>query len=406
MEPGDHSPDAAATAAAAVTKHVALRPHSRAARRYDDGMHRKVLLLKSDLTAAVHTYTTRWREVGIDWLIDGVLVHQVRGTAGIDIPWEAMSVRVIVRPKNVPSIYVGASVVDLSHVSFEPAYNTGSDSASLGDVHTAWSAPPSPTTTRIVPPPPTLLATLLLPPPPPPCPPLYLVGKIGGLQEALAAAPPALSPSPPHASAASSPPCTVATPSPPPPLLSPMSTESPAAPTPKQLGALSHAGSDGGGSTASATSNLAAQAAPPLGFEAPPFLAAALEDDAAYLAAVGGAAVLVACVALGVVSALCCCCRRQSAVKPRRGRSRACTSRGVRYPQAGEERRQLGVGARALQLARTAVEHAHIGRSARLGPTSRVWTTKANGTGGRSGGRGSRSSAKFARLSTRDEDDH
>ena len=47
---------------------------------YDDGMHRKAIRLKTDLTKGVHSYATRWREVGIDWLIDGQLVHSVRGT--------------------------------------------------------------------------------------------------------------------------------------------------------------------------------------------------------------------------------------------------------------------------------------------------------------------------------------
>ena len=71
--------------------------------RYDDTMHRVARRMHVDLTKGVHRYETRWRQNGMDWLIDGQIVHQVRGTAGTDIPWELMSVRVIIRPRNKPS---------------------------------------------------------------------------------------------------------------------------------------------------------------------------------------------------------------------------------------------------------------------------------------------------------------
>lgn len=59
---------------------------------YDDKMHRAVARLGADLTRDVHTFTTRWREEGVDWLVDGAIVHQTRGTARVDIPWEPSDV--------------------------------------------------------------------------------------------------------------------------------------------------------------------------------------------------------------------------------------------------------------------------------------------------------------------------
>ena len=54
-----------------------------------------------DLTRALHTFTTRWRAEGIDFLIDGRVVHQTRGaSARREVPWEPQSLRVILRPTN------------------------------------------------------------------------------------------------------------------------------------------------------------------------------------------------------------------------------------------------------------------------------------------------------------------
>ena len=53
---------------------------------YDDRMHQTVRKLAVDLTQGIHKYTVRWRDVGLDWLIDDVIVHKVRGTAGVDVP--------------------------------------------------------------------------------------------------------------------------------------------------------------------------------------------------------------------------------------------------------------------------------------------------------------------------------
>ena len=88
---------------------------------YDDDMHMTRRRLVFDATRAVHTYTVRWRAMGMDWLIDGIVVHQTRGTAGRDIPWEPMSIRVIVRPKNKPSVHLGTSLVGVSRIRYAPA---------------------------------------------------------------------------------------------------------------------------------------------------------------------------------------------------------------------------------------------------------------------------------------------
>lgn len=87
---------------------------------FDEGMHRAVKYMDDDLTRGVHTFTVRWREQGVDWLIDGSVVHQARGTAGTDLPWEPMSIRIIVRPKDVPTRLLGESHVGLSRVSYVP----------------------------------------------------------------------------------------------------------------------------------------------------------------------------------------------------------------------------------------------------------------------------------------------
>jgi len=48
-------------------------------------MHRSVRKVNTDLTEGFHTYMVRWREQGIDWLIDETLVQAIRGSAGAKI---------------------------------------------------------------------------------------------------------------------------------------------------------------------------------------------------------------------------------------------------------------------------------------------------------------------------------
>ena len=121
---------------------------------YDDTMHRTAKRYRTDLTQGFHNYTIRWRDVGMDWLIDAELVHQIRGVAERTVPWEPMSIRVILRPKNVPSVFLGAAHLELARVSYESAYSSAS-------VESLRQAPPA----RVMPPPPPPARS---PPPPPP----------------------------------------------------------------------------------------------------------------------------------------------------------------------------------------------------------------------------------------------
>jgi len=113
---------------------------------FDEEMHRTARRLRFDATAGFHKYETRWRPQGIDWMVDGAVVHQVRGTAGKDIPWELMSMRVIIRPRNTPSVLLGVAHLELMQARFIP----------LG----AEASPVTNAPSRQTPPPP--------PPPPPP----------------------------------------------------------------------------------------------------------------------------------------------------------------------------------------------------------------------------------------------
>jgi len=91
----------------------------------DEKMHRTILRRDDDLTRGLHTFTTRWRPQGIDWLIDDRVVHQTRGEARRGVPWEPQSVRIILRPTNKPSVLRGNAVVELASVSYTPAYASG-----------------------------------------------------------------------------------------------------------------------------------------------------------------------------------------------------------------------------------------------------------------------------------------
>ena len=164
---------------------------------YDDGMHRTVKRVAIDLTKGLHTYTIRWREIGMDWLIDDTLVHKVRGEAGRDVPWEPMSVRIILRPKNKPSAFLGAAQIEVSRVAYSPAHASdgaattpatpGAPAASVAAVSSRPPPPPpppsrSPPPPVLRPPPPPFVvfyqqrpAPLVSPPPPPPPPPPRLV---------------------------------------------------------------------------------------------------------------------------------------------------------------------------------------------------------------------------------------
>jgi hypothetical protein len=204
---------------------------------FDDTMHRVARRVRADLSQGYHRYETRWRQNGMDWMIDGQVVHQVRGTAGTDIPWELMSVRVIIRPRNTPSAFLGAGQVGVSRVSYTPvgqaAAHPPADAAaappSSEETPAAEDAaappslsqdsqPPSPSP-RLSPspspsPPPPPSAS---PPPPPPSPlPPYtsIFQNVFGTSTGSRPSPPPPPPSPPYLQASPPP---LPPPPPPPP---------------------------------------------------------------------------------------------------------------------------------------------------------------------------------------------
>lgn len=125
----------------------------------DEKMHRTILRRDDDLTRGLHTYTTRWRPQGIDWLIDDRVVHQTRGEARQGVPWEPQSVRIILRPTNRPSVLRGNAVVELASVSYTPAYTAGAtatasyDASRVADLTPEPAPPPPPASPPPAPPP-------------------------------------------------------------------------------------------------------------------------------------------------------------------------------------------------------------------------------------------------------------
>ena len=106
---------------------------------FDEEMHRTARRLRFDATAGFHKYETRWRPQGIDWMVDGAVVHQVRGTAGKDIPWELMSMRVIIRPRNTPSVLLGVAHLELMQARFIPL---GAEASSVTNAPSRQTPPP------------------------------------------------------------------------------------------------------------------------------------------------------------------------------------------------------------------------------------------------------------------------
>ena len=390
---------------------------------YDDQMHRKAIRLGTDLTKGVHAYTTRWRDVGIDWLIDGQLVHSVRGTAGRDVPWEPMSIRVILRPKNVPSYYLGAALIELASVSYEPAYaSEGDHEGQPQQPQSQPAAAPKPES-RQTPPPPR-------PPPPAPPPPLPRpVQKRSPPPPVPGQAPPAWPPPPLARSQSATPLASVtivaATAAPseahPPPLplpsspsalahlgVQPSSASSPAPPPMPTvdisavLGAQSPPTPVGKLAFPSSTSAAVAAATslPSPRFDAlptsPGFAAAAKwlearDDDARVVLMAGIGAALLFSFLCCCVAALCGCFRGLCGQNHRRRPTRAGRSPG----QVGASQTRRATE-RAMQLARVAAAPLS-GRSRRGGfePLPPARNSRGYGRG---------SSARFSRVACEDED--
>ena len=111
---------------------------------YDAKMRRAIVRTPSDLTRGFHTFTTRWRDVGVDWLLDGQVLHQVRGTKGRSVPWEPMSLRIIIRPINKPSYFLGDAHLDVTRVSYTP-------SSDASDLSSLPPPPPPPSPSPVLP---------------------------------------------------------------------------------------------------------------------------------------------------------------------------------------------------------------------------------------------------------------
>mgnify|MGYP002051894332 CR=1 FL=1 len=85
-------------------------------------------LRAAPLTKSVHTYTTRWREAGMDWLIDGVLVHKVRGAPGVkDEPQHVVQGRqtqAMLDATSWKTVFFGAGWADASSSSGTASFDT------------------------------------------------------------------------------------------------------------------------------------------------------------------------------------------------------------------------------------------------------------------------------------------
>ena len=186
--------------------HRGSRTEVHASYWYDDVMRRSIFSAPVDLSQRLHNFTTRWREDGVDWILDGKVVHQTRGTAKETIPWLPMSVRIILRPNNKPTSFLGPSQVEIATASYTPA------TESMFQLTPLLSPPPIPLPPEAPPPPPAV--PLPHPPPsPPPCRPSPLPPP----DPRPPPLPPPRTPSPSPPSPQPAPPCPQPPPAPPPP---------------------------------------------------------------------------------------------------------------------------------------------------------------------------------------------
>ena len=280
---------------------------------FDEEMHRTARRLRFDATAGFHKYETRWRPQGIDWMVDGAVVHQVRGTAGKDIPWELMSMRVIIRPRNTPSVLLGVAHLELMQARFIPLGAEASPVTNAPSRQTPPPPPPPPPPLRRHPPP--VPSPPRERPPPPPLPPPRPPTRSARV------APP---PPPPH-----TPPTTAPPPSPPPSAPPPRTQRQPP-PSPSVSTVLPPPPHPSPGSSSEASAPP-----PPLVF-APPFPAATGTAPLQRLRR-AGVVVSAALSLLVVVGGWCCwwcCCQAQAAGKQTRPRRRLFLARPLQRREA------------------------------------------------------------------------
>ena len=83
-----------------------------------DHEHRTDIALGFNASAGFHRYKFAWRKDGIMFSVDGKVVHHATGDA---IPTENLSMRIILRPNNVPSTYEGEALMTAQFASYTPA---------------------------------------------------------------------------------------------------------------------------------------------------------------------------------------------------------------------------------------------------------------------------------------------
>lgn len=129
---GGHPPSNAFTCFSAYTSHPVHDEIALCWPPYDTGIihmghwngkngdheHRTDLHLGFDASAGYHRYKFQWRNDSITYVIDGQIVHRDTGDT---MPVENMSMRIILRPDNVPSVYEGEALYTIRFASYTPA---------------------------------------------------------------------------------------------------------------------------------------------------------------------------------------------------------------------------------------------------------------------------------------------
>eukprot|EP00117_Sycon_ciliatum_P018518 scpid81318/ scgid17093/ Beta-glucanase; 1,3-1,4-beta-D-glucan 4-glucanohydrolase; Endo-beta-1,3-1,4 glucanase; Lichenase len=97
-----------------------------------DHEHRTDLKLGFDASAGYHRYKFQWRRDSITYFIDGTEVHRSDGDT---MPFENLSMRIILRPDNKPSTYEGDAFMTVRFASYvpEPPSNAERQSRQLYD---------------------------------------------------------------------------------------------------------------------------------------------------------------------------------------------------------------------------------------------------------------------------------
>ena len=85
-----------------------------------DKEHRYDHDLGFDAAEGYHTYKFKWRNDSITYEIDDKEVHKATGSKD-KLPFEDLSIRVILRPNNKPSTYLGEAMYGVDYISYTVA---------------------------------------------------------------------------------------------------------------------------------------------------------------------------------------------------------------------------------------------------------------------------------------------